>query len=180
MPGRLIPTMTEASSLLQAFGGKLAEVHVSRGRNTAQSHNRLAPVAVSKGGCADSRENPVVLEPLADQGQSEMGVEIRRAEALNMARLVAASFDAIRQQRKNLAFTGARFLSAVTYPKSRSRSDEVLIFPPKYRRSLNRWRGTRTPESDGRWRTPDSISFDEIAFTPANASDRRYDDLEQS
>jgi hypothetical protein len=87
------PTMTEASLLLQAFGERLAEVHISE-VNTASRHDPISVNAVTafqKVAAQIPVETPIVLESLIDKGQSEIEVEIRRAlEALSVVHLVAA------------------------------------------------------------------------------------------
>ena len=86
------PTMTEATLLLQAFGERLAEVHISE-VNTASRHDpisRNATSAFQRVARFIPQETPIILESLIDEGQSEMDVEIRRArQALSVERLVA-------------------------------------------------------------------------------------------
>lgn len=75
------PSMTEAALLLDAFGNRLAEVHMSE-VNTASRHDPISTNAVN----AFSRvlssipdTVPIILETLIDQGQSDMATELRRA-----------------------------------------------------------------------------------------------------
>jgi hypothetical protein len=85
--------MTEAALLLQAFGERLAEVHISE-VNTASRHDPISRNAVltfRKVARYIPQETPIILEPLIDEGQSELDVEIRCAcQALSVERLVAA------------------------------------------------------------------------------------------
>jgi len=87
------PTMTEAALLLQAFGERLMEVHMSE-VNTASRHDPIslnATWAFQKVASAIPWETPIVLEPLIDKGQSELHTEIERAhEALELDRMVAS------------------------------------------------------------------------------------------
>ena len=86
------PSMTEASLLLQAFGGRLAEVHISE-VNTASRHDPISRNAVRAFQNVESyipNEVPIVLETLIADGQSDIPTEIRRArEALGDRSLVA-------------------------------------------------------------------------------------------
>lgn len=77
------PTMTEAGLLLEEFGDRLAEVHISE-VNTASRHDPISQNAI----WAFQRvaryipiNTPIILETLIDQGQSEPEIEIRRAAA---------------------------------------------------------------------------------------------------
>lgn len=75
------PSMTEASLLLRAFGGRLAEVHMSE-VTTASRHDPIswnAVMAFSSVAALIPEDVPIVLEPLIDQGQSDIENEIRRA-----------------------------------------------------------------------------------------------------
>jgi hypothetical protein len=87
------PTMTEAALLLQNFGSRLAEVHISE-VNTASRHDpisRNAASAFQRVASCIPQKTPIILEPLIDQGQSELEVEVRRArQALSVESLVAA------------------------------------------------------------------------------------------
>ena len=87
------PTMTEASLLLQAFGGRLAEVHISE-VNTASRHDPIslnAVMAFRKVAKYIPEQIPIILEPLIDAGQSDIDTEIQRArDALtNLSHLAA-------------------------------------------------------------------------------------------
>jgi hypothetical protein len=79
------PTMTEASLMLQAFGSRLAEVHVSE-VNTASRHDpisRNAATAFQSIAQYIPQGIPIILEPLIDRGQSDIETEMQRAhEAL--------------------------------------------------------------------------------------------------
>jgi hypothetical protein len=87
------PSMTEASLLLQAFGDRLAEVHVSE-VNTASRHDPIswnAVMAFRTVARYIPEEVPIILEPLIDMGQSDIETEIQRArEALRHLADVAA------------------------------------------------------------------------------------------
>jgi hypothetical protein len=75
------PTMTEAALLLDAFGARLAEVHMSE-VNTASRHDPISIYAVSAFAsvAASIPEHvPIILESLIDQGQSDIATEISRA-----------------------------------------------------------------------------------------------------
>lgn len=82
------PSMTEASLLLQAFGERLAEVHMSE-VNTASRHDPITPwsvMAFQRVARYIPEEIPIVLEPLIDRGQSEIAMELASArEALQVA-----------------------------------------------------------------------------------------------
>jgi hypothetical protein len=85
--------MTEAYLLLQAFGDRLAEVHVSE-VNTASRHDPISWNAVTAFRTVARyipEEIPIILEPLIDEGQSDIQTEIQRArEALSHLADVAA------------------------------------------------------------------------------------------
>ena len=73
--------MTEASLLLKAFGDRLVEVHMSE-VNTASRHDPIslnAVMAFSAIAASIPEEVPIILEPLIDQGQSDVQTELRRA-----------------------------------------------------------------------------------------------------
>jgi hypothetical protein len=75
------PTMTEAALLLQTFGERLSEVHISE-VNTASRHDpisRNATSAFQRVARYIPQDTPVILEPLIDEGQSELNVELERA-----------------------------------------------------------------------------------------------------
>ena len=75
------PTMTEAALLLRAFGDRLAEVHMSE-VNTASRHDPISRYAVLafRAITASIPESiPIILEPLIDQGQSNIETELQRA-----------------------------------------------------------------------------------------------------
>jgi hypothetical protein len=75
------PSMTEASLLLQAFGRRLAEVHISE-VNTASRHDPIswnAVIAFRSIARYIPEEVPIILEPLIDAGQSDIETEIQRA-----------------------------------------------------------------------------------------------------
>lgn len=75
------PTMTEAALMLRNFGNLLAEVHISE-VNTASRHDpisRNASCAFQKVASLIPPQVPIVLEPLIDNGQSELEAEIARA-----------------------------------------------------------------------------------------------------
>jgi hypothetical protein len=87
------PSMTEASLLLQAFGDRLAEVHISE-VNTASRHDPIswnAVIAFRSIAHYIPQQVPIILEPLIDAGQSDIETEIQRArDALNDLTYVAA------------------------------------------------------------------------------------------
>lgn len=75
------PTMTEATLLMSGFGDRLAEVHMSE-VNTASRHDPMSCSSVSAfcrvlQGIPESI--PIILEPLIDQGQSDIETELRLA-----------------------------------------------------------------------------------------------------
>ena len=86
------PSMTEASLLLGTFHARLAEVHMSE-VNTTSRHDPISQNAVRAfGSVATSipEEIPVILEPLIDNGQSDIDTELQRArDALCGLALVA-------------------------------------------------------------------------------------------
>lgn len=87
------PSMTEASLLLRAFGGRLEQVHMSE-VNTASRHDPISLNAVSafqRVAMYIPESTPIILETLIDAGQSDVQSEIARArEALQEPRFVAA------------------------------------------------------------------------------------------
>jgi hypothetical protein len=87
------PTMTEAALLLQTFGDRLAEIHISE-VNTASRHDPISRNAISafqRVARYIPQETPIILEPLIDEGQSQLDIEIERArQALTVERVVAA------------------------------------------------------------------------------------------
>jgi hypothetical protein len=81
------PSMTEAALLVRAFGDRLTEIHMSE-VNTASRHDPISSNAVAAftpimAGIPE--EIPIVLEPLIDQGQSDVETELRRAIEVNGA-----------------------------------------------------------------------------------------------
>lgn len=75
------PSMTEASLLLNTFGDRLVEVHMSE-VNTASRHDPIslnAVIAFSAIAAAIPEEVPIILETLIDQGQSDIKTELQRA-----------------------------------------------------------------------------------------------------
>jgi sugar phosphate isomerase/epimerase len=75
------PSMTEASLMLKAFGHRLVEVHMSE-VNTASRHDPIslnAVMAFSPVAAAIPENVPIILEPLIDNGQSDIAAELRRA-----------------------------------------------------------------------------------------------------
>jgi hypothetical protein len=75
------PSMTEASLLLRAFGDRLEEVHMSE-VNTASRHDPISLNAVTAFGAIAAsipEKIPIILEPLIDEGQSDVETELRRA-----------------------------------------------------------------------------------------------------
>lgn len=76
------PSMTEATLLLDEFGGRLKEVHMSE-VNTASRHDPISTNAVTAFSSVMSRvpeQVPIVLETLIDQGQSSVSAELERAK----------------------------------------------------------------------------------------------------
>jgi len=87
------PSMTEAWLLLQAFGWRLSEVHISE-VNTSSRHDPISANAVHAFRSIAPHipeQTPIILEPLIDVGQSDIPTELQRArEALNsLSRAVA-------------------------------------------------------------------------------------------
>lgn len=77
------PSMTEAALLLEAFGDRLAEVHISE-VNTASRHDPISINAVRAFSSVLPRipeHIPIIIETLLDQGQSDTAKELERAEA---------------------------------------------------------------------------------------------------
>jgi hypothetical protein len=75
------PSMTEASLLLSTFRDRLVEIHMSE-VNTASRHDPIslnAVMAFSAIAAAVPEEIPIILEPLIDQGQSDVPTELQRA-----------------------------------------------------------------------------------------------------
>ncbi len=76
------PSMTEAALLLKGFGDRLVEVHMSE-VNTASRHDPIsfnAVIAFSTICASIPEEVPIILEPLIDQGQSDVETELQRAQ----------------------------------------------------------------------------------------------------
>lgn len=76
------PSMTGAALLLNAFRGRLAEVHMSE-VNTSSRHDPLSSNAVAAFSSimAEIREDvPIILEALIDQGQSDIQTEIQKGK----------------------------------------------------------------------------------------------------
>src|SRR5260370_1424941 len=72
------PSMTEAALLLKGFGDRLVEVHMSE-VNTASRHDPIsfnAVIAFSTICASIPEEVPIILEPLIDQGQSDVETEL--------------------------------------------------------------------------------------------------------
>lgn len=86
------PSMTEASLLLQAFGGRLAEVHISE-VSTASRHEPISRNAVRAFQAVRAyipEDTPIILETLIADGQSDIPTEIQRArEALSASSMAA-------------------------------------------------------------------------------------------
>jgi hypothetical protein len=86
------PSMTEAFLLLDEFRTRLAEVHMSE-VNTASRHDPISRNAVKAFrsiAASIPEEIPVILEPLIDNGQSDIETELQRArDALSDLALVA-------------------------------------------------------------------------------------------
>lgn len=75
------PTMTEARLILEKFGERLSEIHISD-VNTSSRHDPLSMYAMSAfRSLADliPESIPIILETLIDQGQSDVPTEIDRA-----------------------------------------------------------------------------------------------------
>lgn len=78
------PSMTEAALLLNAFGERLVEVHMSE-VNTASRHDPLSANAVQafrRVAGYIPEDVPIILEPLIDAGQSDVVAEMERAGAV--------------------------------------------------------------------------------------------------
>lgn len=76
------PSMTEAVLLLDAFGERLAEIHMSE-VNTASRHDPISRNAVAAFSAVLSsipEDIPIILEPLIDRGQSNAVTEMERAQ----------------------------------------------------------------------------------------------------
>lgn len=76
------PSMTEAAALLDAFGHRLAEVHMSE-VNTGSRHCPISPYAVLAFSAVAHHipeHIPIVLESLIDEGQSSIRNELHRAQ----------------------------------------------------------------------------------------------------
>ncbi len=77
------PSMTEASLMLEAFGNRLAEVHISE-VNTASRHDPIswnAVLAFQSVARYIPQDTPVILETLIDRNQSEIEIEMQRARS---------------------------------------------------------------------------------------------------
>jgi sugar phosphate isomerase/epimerase len=89
------PTMAEARMILQAFRGRLAEVHISE-VNTSSRHDPLSAWSISAFRSVATlipEQIPVILETLIDQGQSDIPTEIDRARrSLDQAEYTAAGY----------------------------------------------------------------------------------------
>lgn len=75
------PTMTEAALLLNSYGDRLLEIHMSE-VNTASRHDPISYNAVAAfASVADQipESVPIILETLIDQGQSDIQTEMERA-----------------------------------------------------------------------------------------------------
>lgn len=75
------PSMTEASLLLNAFGDRLVEVHMSE-VNTASRHDPISPNAVIAFSALAKfipEDIPIILESLIDYGQSDVQTELQQA-----------------------------------------------------------------------------------------------------
>ena len=88
------PTMVEARFILESFGDRLAQIHISE-VNTSSRHDPLSANAISafQSVAALIPESiPVILETLIDQGQSDIMTEIERGRrALDPPNSVVAS-----------------------------------------------------------------------------------------
>ena len=76
------PTMVEAYRILDRYGDRLKQVHMSE-VNTASHHDpisRYAILAFQKVAGLIPASVPIVLETLIDCGQSDVRTEIRNAE----------------------------------------------------------------------------------------------------
>ena len=87
------PTMTEARLILEDFGERLTEVHISE-VNTSSRHDALSLYAISALRSVAKlipQPAPIILETLIDEGQSDIPTEIDRARrALDPIRLRVA------------------------------------------------------------------------------------------
>ena len=75
------PTMTEARLILERFGERLSEVHISD-VNTSSRHDALSISAIAAFRLVADlipESVPIVLETLIDEGQSDISTEIDRA-----------------------------------------------------------------------------------------------------
>jgi len=85
--------MTEARLILEAFGGRLTQIHISE-VNTSSRHDPLSIYAISAFRSVASlipERVPVVLETLIDRAQSDIAKEIDRARrALDPAEILVA------------------------------------------------------------------------------------------
>jgi len=75
------PTMVEARLILESFGDRLVQVHLSE-VNTGSRHDPLSVNAISAFQSVATlipETVPIILETLIDQGQSDMLTEIERA-----------------------------------------------------------------------------------------------------
>jgi len=75
------PSMTEAALLVRCFQDRLAEVHMSE-VNTASRHDPISKNAVNAFSAVMSsipEDIPIILEPLIDEGQSDVATEMQRA-----------------------------------------------------------------------------------------------------
>jgi hypothetical protein len=73
--------MTEATLLLNAFGDRLVEVHMSE-VNTASRHDPISPNAVTAFSAVAEfipEDVPIILESLIDHGQSDVQTELQQA-----------------------------------------------------------------------------------------------------
>ncbi len=89
------PTMTEARFILEVWGDRLAEVHISE-LNTRSHHDPISVYAVSDyQSVADliPERVPIILETLIDRGQSAIADEIDRArQALDASWALQVAF----------------------------------------------------------------------------------------
>lgn len=75
------PTMVEAKLILESFGDRLAQLHISE-VNTGSRHDPLSVNAISAFQSVAAlipERVPIILETLIDQGQSDVLTEIERA-----------------------------------------------------------------------------------------------------
>jgi hypothetical protein len=90
------PTMTEARLILEAFGDRLAEVHISE-VNTSSRHDPLSLSAINAFQSVAHlipEHVPIVLETLIDQGESDELSEIAKARRALSASPVLSLTDA--------------------------------------------------------------------------------------